>query len=172
EAAYDEPELTGVAARLENALARRLTGEQFVTAVLAEVTHDDEITILNCGHPAPLLLTADGGVEFVEPEEPSPPLGLAWLEPEKPCVHVARFLPGDQILFYTDGIIEARDYGGAFYPLVDRVHLLSGPDVQASLDALRADLLRHSGRPLSDDAAMLLLRRLDTTSRDSAPSGS
>lgn len=159
EAAYDEPELSGVAARLENALARRLTGEQFVTAVLAEVVHDDEIAILNCGHPPPLLLRADGGVEFVDPAEPAPPLGLSWLEQDKPCVWTTRFVEGDQLLFYTDGIVEARDHGGAFYPLTDRVDLLRGPDPQESLDALRADLLRHSGKPLSDDAAMLLLRR-------------
>ncbi|MFD0659967.1 PP2C family protein-serine/threonine phosphatase [Thermocatellispora tengchongensis] len=72
EAAYDEPDLTRVAARLENALARRLTGEQFVTAVLAEVVGDDEIAVLNCGHPAPLVLRGDGSTEFAEPEEESP----------------------------------------------------------------------------------------------------
>ncbi|MFD0659966.1 PP2C family protein-serine/threonine phosphatase [Thermocatellispora tengchongensis] len=78
-----------------------------------------------------------------------------------PTPTVIGFAPGDQILFYTDGIIEARDHGGAFYPLTDRVHLLAGPDPQAALDSLRADVLRHSGRPLSDDAAMLLLRRTE-----------
>ena len=41
EAAHDEPDLAGVAARLETALGRNLTGEQFVTAVLAEVRECD-----------------------------------------------------------------------------------------------------------------------------------
>ncbi|RBQ20535.1 hypothetical protein DP939_10840 [Spongiactinospora rosea] len=159
EAAYDELDLLGVVTRLENALSRRLTGEQFVTAVLAEVRDEDEIAIVNCGHPAPLIIRSDGGAEFAEPPEETPPLGLAWLKPEEPTVLVERFAEGDQILLYTDGIVEARDHGGAFYPLTDRVHLLTGPDPQTSLDTLRADLLKHVGRPLSDDAAMLLLRR-------------
>ncbi|WP_199536672.1 PP2C family protein-serine/threonine phosphatase [Spongiactinospora gelatinilytica] len=159
EAAYDERDLLGVVTRLENALARRLTGEQFVTAVLAEVRDEDEIAIVNCGHPAPLIIRADGGAEFAEPPEETPPLGLAWLKPDEPTVLVERFAEGDQILLYTDGIVEARDHGGAFYPLTDRVHLLTGPDPQTSLDTLRADLLKHVGRPLGDDAAMLLLRR-------------
>ncbi|MCG5212350.1 PP2C family protein-serine/threonine phosphatase [Streptosporangium soli] len=159
EAAYDEPDLLGVTHRLENALARRLSGEQFVTAVLAEILGEDEIAILNCGHPPPLLMRADGTAEFAEPAEETPPLGLSWLKPDAPVIHRERFVVGDQILFYTDGIVEARDHGGAFYPLTARVELLSGPDPQGSLDALRADVLRHVGRPLSDDAAMLLLRR-------------
>ncbi|MDF5756795.1 PP2C family protein-serine/threonine phosphatase [Spongiactinospora sp. TRM90649] len=168
EAAYDERDLLGVATRLENALSRRLTGEQFVTAVLAEVGDEDEIAILNCGHPAPLIIRADGGAEFAEPPEETPPLGLAWLKPETPMVHVEQFGEDDQILLYTDGIIEARDHGGAFYPLTDRVHLLTGADPQTSLDGLRADLLKHVGRPLSDDAAMLLLRK-SAVPRDTAP---
>jgi serine phosphatase RsbU (regulator of sigma subunit) len=170
EAAYDEPDLLGVAGRLENALARRLTGEQFVTAVLAEIVGDDEIAILNCGHPPPLLMRDDGRTEFAEPAEETPPLGLSWLKPDTPTIHVERFTTGDQILFYTDGIVEARDHGGAFYPLTDRVELLTGADPQGSLDALRADVLRHVGRPLNDDAAMLLLRRSAATPREATVS--
>ncbi|GLW12113.1 membrane protein [Microtetraspora sp. NBRC 13810] len=170
EAAYDEPVLERVAARLETALARRLTGEQFVTAILAEVVGEEQIAILNCGHPAPLVLRGDGTTEFADPLQEAPPLGLTWLKPEMPKAQVVRFTAGDQILFYTDGIVECRDHGGAFYPLIDRVHLLSGPDPQAALDALRADLLRHSGKPLSDDAAMLLLRRAEAPALE--PAGS
>lgn len=158
EAAYDEPDLTGVGERLETSLSRHLEGERFVTAILAHV-HEEELCLLNFGHPPPLVMHHDGQVFFAEPESEAPPLGLASLFPVTPKPYLIPFREGDQILLYTDGVIEARDHGGAFYPLIDRVGLLTGEDPQAALDALRADLLNHVGGPMPDDAAMLLLRR-------------
>ncbi|GAA3153761.1 PP2C family protein-serine/threonine phosphatase [Planomonospora alba] len=159
EAAYDEAKLEGVVCRLENALTRELSGEQFVTAVLAEISGDTSVTVLNCGHPPPMVLTAEGDPWFAHPPEDALPLGMGTLKSVEPVPHQLPFEPGCQILFYTDGVIEARDGKGEFYPLADRAHLLDDSDPQLALDALRADLLRHVGRPLADDAAMLLLRR-------------
>ncbi|MGI5271882.1 PP2C family protein-serine/threonine phosphatase [Nonomuraea sp. CA-218870] len=158
EAAYDMSELNEVGERLEASLGRHLSGETFVTAILAQV-HEDEISLLNFGHPAPLLIRADGKLFPVEPPEESLPLGLAALAEGRPKPHRVAFGEGDQILLFTDGVIEARDPGGAFYPLADRTDLLRADDPQEALDALRADLIEHVGGPLPDDAAMLLLRR-------------
>ncbi|WP_083502146.1 PP2C family protein-serine/threonine phosphatase [Sphaerimonospora mesophila] len=168
EAAYDQAELLGVAERLEASLARHLSGEKFVTAILAEV-HDDEIWLLNCGHPAPLVLGRDGGVHLAEPPEEAAPLGLAELGSPRPKPYGVPFKDGDQILFYTDGVVEARDRSGVFYPLEERVRLLRAPDPQAALDELRADLLRHVGGPVPDDAAMLLLRSPEAHGRVADP---
>lgn len=158
EAAYDEDKLQGVVNRLENALTRELSGEQFVTAVLAELTGGDCLTVLNCGHPPPMVLAAGGEHWFAGPPEEALPLGMGSLKATDPVPYQLPFEPGDQVLFYTDGVVEARDGTGRFYPLDSRAHLLTGADPQLALDALRADLLRHVGRPLADDAAMLLLR--------------
>ncbi|MFF4411749.1 PP2C family protein-serine/threonine phosphatase [Streptosporangium sp. NPDC001559] len=167
EAAHDEAKLQGVVARLENALSRELSGEQFVTAVLAEITdltdlgeaqEGTSITVINCGHPPPMVLAADGSRSFADPPDEALPLGMASLKGAEAVPYQIGFEPGDQVLFYTDGVIEARDGTGRFYPLADRAHLLNGSDPQLALDALRADLLRHVGKPLNDDAAMLLLR--------------
>ncbi len=212
EAAHDEPDLAGVAARLETALGRNLTGEQFVTAVLAEVRECDaegatrrgtegpvgadtgdaagrdagrdagdaadggtesrvddaaadsaagRVALLNCGHPAPLVVRADGGIEFAEPPDVAPPLGMAALADAPPATYEIPFAPGDQMLLYTDGVIEARDGKGTFYPLAERAHLIQSSDPEDALDKLQADLTRHVGAPIADDAAMLLLRRRD-----------
>ncbi|MER7208886.1 PP2C family protein-serine/threonine phosphatase [Streptosporangium sp. NPDC000239] len=158
EAAYDEPDLPGIGDRLENSLARHLGGERFVTAILAQV-HEEEISLLNFGHPPPLIMRSDGRILLAEPEEEIPPLGLVSLGPAVPAPYRVPFGTGDQILLYTDGVIEARDASGAFYPLLDRAWVLGGSDPQAALEELRADLLDHVGGPLQDDAAMLLLRR-------------
>jgi hypothetical protein len=49
-----------------------------------------------------------------------------------------------------------------FYPLADRAPALvsdSGADVEAAVARIYADLLRHAGGSLRDDAALLLLAR-------------
>jgi serine phosphatase RsbU (regulator of sigma subunit) len=158
EAAYDEPDLLGVATRIEAALGRRLSGEKFVTAVLAEFGDRDTVTLLNCGHPAPLLLRSGESI-LAEPGDVAPPLGMRELVDARPCPYAVKFVPGDQMLFYTDGVIEARDGDGGFYPLAERSRLLSAADPQQSLDGLLADVLRHAGGRIDDDAAMLLIRR-------------
>ncbi|NLU69644.1 PP2C family protein-serine/threonine phosphatase [Streptomyces sp. HNM0574] len=161
EAAYDEPDLVAVGERLERALDRHLLGEKFVTAVLAEVRERDRATLLNFGHPAPLVIRPDGTVHFAEPPERALPLGLGIHGTASPQPHRVPFVPGDQLLFYTDGVSEARDDAGRFYPLDERGDLLKDPDPDAALTAVRQDLKEHAGGPLHDDAAMLLLRYRD-----------
>ncbi|AXK37490.1 serine/threonine-protein phosphatase [Streptomyces armeniacus] len=164
EAAYDESELVAVGERLERALGRHLSDEKFVTAVLAEFRPDGTVTLLDFGHPPPLLVRGDGTVGFVEPPEAAPPLGLSalgafdGLGQIEPVPYGFAFAPGDQLLFYTDGVTEARDPENRFYPLAERAAMLKDPDPQHALDAMRRDLVAHVERPLRDDAAMLLLR--------------
>jgi len=161
EAAYDEPDLVAVGERLERALARHLLGEKFVTAVLAEVGERDSATLLNFGHPAPLVIRPDGTVHYAEPPERALPLGLAMHGAQPPQPHRVSFVPGDQLLFYTDGVSEARDEHGRFYPLEERGDLFKDPDPEEALQAVRQDLRDHVGAPPHDDAAMLLLRYRD-----------
>jgi serine phosphatase RsbU (regulator of sigma subunit) len=158
EAAYDEPDLTAVSARLERALNRHLSGEEFVTAVLVEVEEDHTASLLNYGHPPPLLLRADGTPHFIDPEHPAPPLGLAGLALEGPKPQNLPLEPGDQVLLYTDGVTEARDPANRFYPLSERAFHLTGRDPKTALKTLRKDLQHHTQGPLQDDAVMLLFR--------------
>lgn len=158
EAAHDEPDLLGVSERLERAMNRTLEGERFVTAVVAEIREDQTVTLLNHGHPAPLLVGADGTARFLDPERRTPPLGLGISGTEGPAALRTAFPPGDQLLFYTDGVTEARDARGEFYPLASRLHLLGSNSPESALEALHGDIVSHAGGPLGDDAAMLLLR--------------
>ncbi|WP_420000546.1 PP2C family protein-serine/threonine phosphatase [Streptomyces boninensis] len=161
EAAYDEPTLVDLGARLERALGRSLPDERFVTAILVEAGSRDRLTLLCYGHPAPMLVRADGAARFVVPPQRALPLGLEEHGHTAPAPYEHRFQPGDQLLLYTDGVSEARDASGRFYPLDERVSLLKDPDPDTALQALREDILAHTNAPLNDDAAMLLLRYRD-----------
>ncbi|HUC56529.1 MAG TPA: PP2C family protein-serine/threonine phosphatase [Streptosporangiaceae bacterium] len=159
EAAYEAADLAEIAARIEISLGRHLADEEFVTAVLAEIPAAGTVAqILNCGHPAPLLVSA-GTASFAEPSVPALPLGLSHLAPSARVACPVSFRGNDRLLFYTDGISEARDGTGAFYPLHLRGALLAGRDLNSGLDVFSSDVVSHAGGKLRDDAAMLLIGR-------------
>jgi serine phosphatase RsbU (regulator of sigma subunit) len=167
EAAHQEPALDRVAGWLAVSLDRILNeadhdglDEEFVTLVLVSVGPDGVTEIVNCGHPGPLLLRGEEPSYLMEPEHTVPPLGV--LEPAAVCPPVLRFRfeDGDRLLLYTDGVIEARDRWGVFYPLADRLQDCAVDDDPADvLERVHEDVRRHVGRlPGGDDAAMLLLQ--------------
>ncbi|MGZ4618411.1 MAG: PP2C family protein-serine/threonine phosphatase [Frankiaceae bacterium] len=129
EAAHDVYALAEVARRLDATLSRREEPhEEFVTAVLVEIDPGvSGVTIYNCGHPPPILLTPGGAgeqgrrkVTIADVPVPAPPLGLM---PLGDCSGGGRklpFNPGDELLAYTDGVTEARDSRREFYPLAQR----------------------------------------------------
>jgi len=153
-AAQERPNLVEVAAALDRAVARAIGPEDFVTAVLVQVRTDGSAVVVNCGHPAPLLVRAGRATEL-DPPEPASPLGLDPL-PEPLRLRLAL---GDRILLYTDGASEARA-GGAFFPLqAATAFALVSADLDAGLEALWAELQRHVAGQLHDDVALLLVER-------------
>jgi serine phosphatase RsbU (regulator of sigma subunit) len=156
ESAYDADDLAAIAAHLELSLQRQVPGGRFVTAVVAEIPPSGaDIRLLNCGHPSPLLIDA-GQARPADPLHAGLPLGLADLGADTRKEYSVPFGPGNGMLFYTDGISEARDKSGAFYPLEGAGELLSGTvDPDAALDRLYADVLRYAGGHLHDDSAAL-----------------
>ncbi|MEU5277062.1 PP2C family protein-serine/threonine phosphatase [Streptomyces asoensis] len=159
EAAYDEPDLLAVVDRIERSLARNLGADDFVTAVVAGYPRPGQLEVVNCGHAPPLLVGASLAVTAVEPTQPAPPLGLRALTDQTPSLQVLPFADGDQLLLYTDGVIEARDRDREFYPLVEGLarHLCDEP--ARTVGAVHDELLAHVGGRLHDDAALLLIRK-------------
>ncbi|WP_405362168.1 serine/threonine-protein phosphatase [Kitasatospora sp. NBC_00085] len=135
-------------------------GESFITAVILDIPDDGSVLrLIDCGHPPPLLLHADG-ITALSARHPAPPLGLGELAPTRYEMEVFPFLPGDRLLIYTDGVIEARDASRRFYPLTERVTAWRADRPAALLNHLRRDLLHHVGGRLDDDAAIVLAERL------------
>ncbi|MFJ2780928.1 PP2C family protein-serine/threonine phosphatase [Kitasatospora sp. NPDC087315] len=159
EAARTEPDLARLAERLDAALTGRPENDRFVTALLLNAAPDGgPVDFVNCGHPNPLYRRA-GRVGELEPPLHAPPLGLLGLVGGR--YRVGRFepRPGDLLLLHTDGVSEARNAAGRFYPLAERfagLHAGSPADV---LDELLADVGRWVGLAgLADDAALLAVR--------------
>ena len=169
EAAEEEATLDGLARRLERALHRdvdRVDGlnrsEGFTTAVLAEAAPDrDVVRLCNRGHPPPLLLSADGGVRAAEPAVPELPLGLGELGAAGGRVDEFRFPAGCMLFLFTDGVTEARDAEGVFYDPQARMRGRRFRGPRELLDAVVADVARHTGGPFADDMALLAVSRPD-----------
>ncbi|WP_187366401.1 PP2C family protein-serine/threonine phosphatase [Trebonia kvetii] len=181
ELAHDAHTLGELAIRLDTGLGRSLGRyEEFVTALLVEIDQESgRASIFNCGHPPPVLISAAAGdaepgdpgnrsVALMEVPAPAPPLGLLALGDCSGGQLSLHLQPNDQLLLYTDGVTEARDARRRFYPLPERITALARAAVRTPasngsarhglLDLLRADLLKHVGAPLEDDAALLLIQ--------------
>jgi len=150
--AQDRPDLAQVTAALDRSVTRAIGPEDFVTAVAVQVLGDGSAIVVNCGHPAPLLVRGGQATEL-DPPEPAPPLGLD-PHPEPLALRLAL---GDRILLYTDGASEARTRGG-FFPLqAAAAFALVSADLEAGLETLWAELQRHVAGQLHDDIALLLI---------------
>ncbi|MFF6959173.1 SpoIIE family protein phosphatase [Streptomyces sp. NPDC008317] len=174
EAADEEPDLPGLARRLDRALDRDRerrgggSGEEylegFTTGLLAEFVHRpedpeevcDTLRLLNRGHPPPYLL--DGGtVRTLEAAAPDVPFGMSDLGGVRTVPEELAFPPGATLLLVTDGVTETRDREGVFYDPEIRLSGLgpvTGP--QHAIDVLLRDLVTWTGgAPVADDRAVL-----------------
>ncbi|THA25331.1 serine/threonine-protein phosphatase [Streptomyces sp. RKND-216] len=175
EAAHHEPNVSRVALRCSEAVARlerdpgdSYTGTQdgcelFVTAVLLEID-GPRLCMVNLGHPPPLLLNGRAA-RFVGSGEALPPLGLAHLFAEGFPASVREWEPGERLLLYTDGIDEARDAGGQFFPLLSVAGALLTAPIEVLPDRLLAAVDRHTGRDLRDDAAVVAVEWCEASDR-------
>lgn len=155
--AQRERRLSALAQRMDTVLAGRDGGVDFVTALLIEVADGSESAeLVCCGHPPPLLIRA-GRATFVDVLPPSPPLGLFGLQDDWCRASTVPLADNDRLLLYTDGVTEARDAKGEFYPLAERAAVLNDDDPGTFLDVLTADLIHYSMGKLDDDAALLLI---------------
>ena len=153
--------LPEIARVVDRSVTRVAGDEDFVTAVFAELDPRGWLQLVICGHPSPLRLSADGGLQALTPAAYATPLGL------HPDLQASTFTvsTGDRFVFYTDGLLEARDRAGRFFRLEDSLGTLRHRDLQAAADGLLDQLLAHTGRQLDDDVALLLVEAAPLTVR-------
>lgn len=145
---------------IEETLIEEDESGRFVTAVLAELnTTTGELSWISHGHPAPVVIRGGRWVTSLDCE-PGHPLGTDLGVEPKVCRE--QLEPGDRLLLYTDGIVEARDPDKEEFGLVRFVDFI----IRANADRLpvpetlrrlvHSILAHHEGR-LDDDATVLLL---------------
>jgi phosphoserine phosphatase RsbU/P len=145
--------------RVNRQLVQVTIPSHFATLACGRASADGEIEIVNAGH-CPPLLARNGSVEAVA--STGFPIGL-YAERRFDVVR-SRLAPGDMMLLYSDGLIEARREDGAEYGQ-DRLETLltgraKGSAPRQFVQALRGDLAGFlSGHARGDDLTVLALRR-------------
>ncbi|MFB7915585.1 PP2C family protein-serine/threonine phosphatase [Streptomyces sp. NPDC056061] len=163
--AHESQDLSRLAEHLELSIARGCgpssgDDELFVTALLLEFPPDGtSVRIVDRGHPAPLLLSPHGTRRLGT--APAPPLGLCALDAERAEVTTHPLRSGEVLLLYTDGVSEARNTRGEFYPVAERLADRFGdgrgaPDPSALVSFLRTDAEKWSTGTADDRAALAL----------------
>jgi sigma-B regulation protein RsbU (phosphoserine phosphatase) len=144
--------LPEIARAVDRSVARAAGDEDFVTAVFAEFDPRGWLQLVVCGHPPPFRLAAEDGLRALSPNVYATPLGL------QPDIHPTTFSvsPGDRLVFYTDGLLEARDRAGRYFRLEECLDTLRQPDLEQAADELLGKVIAHTGRRLEDDVAVLL----------------
>jgi len=150
--------LAETVAAVDQAISEGFGPERFVTAVVAELElATGSFRWIRAGHPAPLLLRGSKVVKTLWGEN-GLPLGLG-----APGEEAEESLePGDQVVFYTDGVTEARSPDGAFFgterlaDLVGRASAGGNPPPE-TLRRLVHSILDHQAGDLQDDATAVLV---------------
>lgn len=153
-------ELAGVAGDIDEAVQNHVEGEAFVTGHICRVElASGGMDWLNAGHPLPLLIR-DHSASPLEGASPCLPFGLATQPGDVVRVGLQ---PQDIVLFYSDGVSEARPAGGAEFGM-DRFVDLAGRHgdqaipLQLMVRQILDSVVEHAGGILRDDATLVAVR--------------
>ncbi len=153
-----EAPLPTVISNVNRNLARRGTGNRFVTFFFGILDPEGNCTYVNAGHNPPLLLRSDGSLIELK-EGGGMVLGLfaqALYESRTVRLH-----PGDHLVLFTDGVLEARNTTGEEFEQ-HRLRAVLSQNAQAGasqiLTRLREAVLKFSANtPQHDDITMMVL---------------
>ncbi|MFB9880398.1 PP2C family protein-serine/threonine phosphatase [Planobispora siamensis] len=152
--------LRAVGEAIDAAIVEQFGGARFATGILADLdTRTGALTWINRGHHPPLVLRGGRWVATLE-AEPDPPMGLGMETFTEPSRY--QLEPGDRLLFYTDGVIEAQSPDGQEFGLERFADFVirreaDGVSPPETLRRLIQSLLEHQQGRLQDDATVLLV---------------
>ena len=153
------PEPGAFLAAANDVVVEEIGSGKFITMLY--LTVDAEIGEVACasgGHPPPRLVHEDGAVEGLE--APGMVLGIESGQPYEELR--GPFEPGDAVVLYTDGVVEARREGELYGE--ERLDALLSDNrelpAQELAEAVLADCRRWVGGDLRDDCAIVVVRRL------------
>ena len=146
-----------VCASVNRLLCRNMAPGRFATFCYARIEPEESrVVYSNAGHNPPLLVRTDGSTARLS--EGGMVLGIF---PDNVYEQAtARAGRGDRLIFYTDGITEARNAAGEEYDearLVDAALAASASSVEELKDALMADVTAFTQGRFDDDATLIVV---------------
>ncbi|MGX6600834.1 PP2C family protein-serine/threonine phosphatase [Micromonosporaceae bacterium Da 78-11] len=162
-AAVYDPDPAAVLANLNRVLFQDYASDRHrhrtvVFGILTPTPDGYLATVAGGGHPAPLLLRSDGSVQY-QALTGGTLIGIMATAPI--ATRTLLLGPGDTLLLYTDGLIEARvdEHGGRYgnNSLLDFVAALAPTTAAGLVDALN-DLIGTFPSPVDDDVAFMALQ--------------
>lgn len=132
--------------------------EKFVTGQLGALdTATGRLRWINAGHPRPIVLRRRTTIDV--PTDPCMPFGMGDLPSSSADIALE---PGDAVLFFTDGVPEARSRDGVVFGRTRLAELLvrntaTGDPLAETARKLCHAVLAHQDGRLQDDATLLLL---------------
>lgn len=132
--------------------------ERFVTALLLDIDDQGRVRVINCGHLPPYVVCPQYAGPAV-PHDPSAPLGLGSLVPQARVIQEFSLPPEATLLLCTDGVTEARNRDGKFYPLKERLRGWRNVPAEQLIERIAADLGEFTEEDYRDDMTVLTLYR-------------
>jgi hypothetical protein len=133
--------------------------DRFATGILAKLNIESGIlNWVNRGHPPPLVIRQGRWITSLECP-PTLPMGMGLEDEPVLCQH--QLEPGDRLLFYTDGVVEAHGPGAEPFGLERFTDFIvrreaDGLSAPETLRRLIHALLEYQNGELQDDATVLL----------------
>ena len=161
-AAIGEIEPTDVLREVNDLLVAENDSAMFVTVCYAIYHHDSgRLRYANGGHNPPLLVRADGSVEYLSMP---PGFALGIVPNAEFSGGTVDLKPGDAVLFYTDGVTEASNAENELFGETRLAELganLAGSSAEAFCDELMKAVHDFAGNePQSDDITAVILKRI------------
>jgi serine phosphatase RsbU (regulator of sigma subunit) len=148
-------------AAMDEAVEEQFPDRRFVTALIAELNLDTgDLSWISAGHPPPLLIRHTRHARTLH-AQPATPLGSG-LRGSPPTVFQTSLEPGDLLLFYSDGLTDARDQDGERFGteglsrFIER-EAAAGQPAPETLRRLRQALVGQQQARLGDDATAILV---------------
>ena len=151
--------LAEVAEEMDNYLAGFFDDEEFATALLVDVSDPGVLRLVSAGHPGPQLVRSSEARVLDLPI--GRVLGLGLSADDGYVEMVVPWSPGDRLLVYTDGLSEARDSRGHFFPLESLDAAVREGSVERAVEEVVAAVRRYVPQgSLEDDLAVVVIGHL------------
>jgi PAS domain S-box-containing protein len=154
--------------RVNTVLLETDTGERFATLQLGRIETREsgaiDVELASAAHPPAVIVRGDGVTETLS----GGAIVGVWQQVDV-AVHRFTAEPGETLLLYTDGWLEAGPVESHRTPeeLARELAAVADDDLDSVLNGLRADAVARAGNELTDDLVLFALR--PTGSREPAP---